>query len=122
MYVGKQQRCSEGCTHFAASKRTAAPINLWHLLSKFDACHTTAVDIAPWSGPRGATDFQNSRLTGCLSAPLPTVQQSCSSFGPNPALTELLKRYSFIHSFLGRWANHDHLTSSLKHIINQTNI
>ena len=29
---------------------------------------------------------------------------------------------SFIHSFLGRWANHDHLTSSLKHIINQTNI
>ena len=30
--------------------------------------------------------------------------------------------HSFIHSFLGRWANHDHLTSSLKHIINQTNI
>ena len=28
----------------------------------------------------------------------------------------------FIHSFLGHWANHDHLTSSLKHIINQTNI
>ena len=29
--------------------------------------------------------------------------------------------HSFIHScFLGRWANHDHLTSSLKHIIKQT--
>ena len=24
--------------------------------------------------------------------------------------------------FLGRWADHDHLTSNLKHIINQTNI
>ena len=33
-----------------------------------------------------------------------------------------LTQHSFIHSFLGRWANHDHLTSSLKHIINQTNI
>ena len=30
--------------------------------------------------------------------------------------------HSFIHSCLGRWANHDHLTNSLKHIINQTNI
>ena len=27
--------------------------------------------------------------------------------------------HSFIHSFLGRLANHDNLTSSLKHIINQ---
>ena len=25
--------------------------------------------------------------------------------------------HSFIHYFSGRWANHDHLTSSLKHII-----
>ena len=30
--------------------------------------------------------------------------------------------HSFIHSFLGRCANHDHVTSSLKHIIKQTNI
>ena len=31
--------------------------------------------------------------------------------------------YSFIHSLICRWLdNHDHLTNSLKHIINQTNI
>ena len=30
--------------------------------------------------------------------------------------------HSFIQSILGRWANHDHLTSSLKHILNQTYI
>ena len=28
--------------------------------------------------------------------------------------------HSFIHKSLGRCANHDHLTSSLKHIIKQT--
>ena len=31
----------------------------------------------------------------------------------------LHSRWTFIHWVLGRWANHDHLTNSLKHVINQ---